>query len=109
LLRDAGLDAVHTAERGLSTATDSAILEYAREQQRCVVTFDSDFHALMALSQATSPSVVRIRVEALRAPAVADLILQVLERCRDDLAKGAVVSVTRARIRLRHLPIGGQA
>ena len=54
LLRAAGVDAVHTAEIGLSRAEDPAILERGRDDERVVVTYDADFHALMALSGADS-------------------------------------------------------
>ncbi|MBN1347418.1 MAG: DUF5615 family PIN-like protein [Phycisphaerae bacterium] len=106
LPRDRGIDALHTGECGLFTAADSAILEHARDQGRIVVTLDSDFHALMALSSATSPSVLRIRIEGLRAAAASELIQMVLTRCRADLEAGALVSVTETRIRVRVLPIG---
>ena len=104
-LRDAGVDAVHTGECGLSTASDSEILATAREQGRIVISLDSDFHRLIALSGAAEPSVVRIRQEGLQAEAAANLILSVLRRGEEDLRSGALVSVTLDRIRLRHLPL----
>ena len=106
LLRDVGIDAVHTGECKLSTAADSVIIDYARDQGRVVVTFDSDFHALLALTNAVGPSIIRIRIEGLRAKATTSIILSVLERCRDDLAEGVAISVTEKQIRLRNLPIG---
>ena len=66
-----GIDAVHAADIGPSTATDSQILDHARTDHRVVVTLDADFHALLALSGAAVPSVVRIRREGLRGPALA--------------------------------------
>jgi len=104
-LRDAGLDAVHTGECDLSTASDSAILAFAREQQRIVISLDSDFHVLMARENATAPSVIRIRQEGLRAESAASLILSVLDLCKEDLLHGALVSVTQERVRLRLLPL----
>ena len=105
-LRDAAFDAIHTGECGLSTATDSSILEYARKHGRVIVTLDSDFHMLLALSDAAEPSVIRIRIEGLRAVAASDLIRTVVNRCQNDLDIGAVVSVTEKQIRVRRLPIG---
>jgi len=66
-----GIDAVHAADIGLSAASDSQILDHARTDHRVVVTLDADFHALLALSGAAVPSVVRIRPEGLRGPALA--------------------------------------
>ena len=104
-LCNAALDAAHTSECGLTTATDSAILEYAREHGQVVVTLDSDFHTLLALSDATAPSVIRIRIEGLRAEAASDLIETIVRRCHNDLDAGAAVSVTEKQIRVRKLPI----
>lgn len=67
-LQDAGLNAEHTGSVGLATATDAEILRYAREAASVVVTLDADFHSLLALSGAVSPSVIRIRIEGLCRP-----------------------------------------
>jgi len=45
----------------MSTASDAIIVRYARENGFVVVTLDADFHALLALSGADAPSVIRIR------------------------------------------------
>lgn len=105
LLRTAGLDAVHVAEIGCSTAEDHEILQKAREADRVVVTLDADFHALLALSGAAAPSVIRIRIEGLKADAVSQLLQSVIATCTDDLKSGAMVSITENRIRVRRLPL----
>ncbi len=105
LLRELGFDAVHTGECGLATASDGAIIISGREEGRVIVTLDSDFHALLALSGATSPSIIRIRIEGLRAEAVSTLVASTLGCCWDDLGQGAVVSVDENRVRVRSLPI----
>lgn len=104
-LREAGADAIHTAECGLATASDVEILVAARKDGRAVVTLDADFHALLALSGAAQPSVVRIRIEGLQAEALARIIRTVLDHCEADLAKGAAVTVTEGDIRVHHLPV----
>ncbi len=63
VLRDLGLDAVHAGESALSTASDQAILEAARLEDRVVVTLDSDFHTILALEGSAGPSVIRLRRE----------------------------------------------
>lgn len=60
-LSDAGWDAVHTSEIGLSRATDSELIAYADTDSRVIVTLDADFHSIIAVSNARKPSVVRIR------------------------------------------------
>ena len=54
-----GFDAVHTGAIGLAKASDEDILERARREGETVVTFDADFHALLALSNAAAPAVIR--------------------------------------------------
>jgi len=105
LLRAAGVDAVHTAGIGMSRAEDEAILAEAAAQDRLVVTLDADFHALLALSGATRPSVIRLRIQGLRAEEIAPLLSRILEQSREDLEEGAVISVTETRVRVRKLPI----
>ena len=105
LLRDAGIDAVHTGECGLATSTDTEILDYARQQNRAVVTLDADFHTLLVLHHAVAPSVVRLRIEGLRADATADLVQSILDRCCVELAQGVMISVTEDRIRVHYLPV----
>ena len=105
LLRQEGLDAVHTGECGLSKASDDAILAAGRAQGRTVVTLDSDFHTILALEEASGPSVIRMRWEGLRGPEMAKLIGQVLELCPDELESGAAVSVRSDGIRVRRLPM----
>jgi predicted nuclease of predicted toxin-antitoxin system len=105
LLREAGIDTVHVGEIGCSTADDAVILERGRDEDRIVVTLDADFHALLALSRATTPSVIRIRAEGLYGQKAADLIRAVLLCCAEDVKEGAVVTVQPGRIRIRRLPL----
>lgn len=104
-LRAAGIEADHVGDIGLAEAMDSAILDLSREQHSVVVTLDADFHTLLALSGAAGPSVIRIRIEGLRAAPLVELIAGVLRICADDLTEGAMVSVTETAIRVRRLPL----
>lgn len=105
LLRAAEIDAVHTGEIGLATADDAILLELARREGRVVVTLDADFHAILALSGATAPSVVRIRIEGLRAEPLARLIQVLLTERKVELERGALLTVQPRRVRIRYLPI----
>jgi predicted nuclease of predicted toxin-antitoxin system len=105
LLRAAEIDAVHTGEIGLATADDLILLELARREGRVVVTLDADFHAMLALSGATAPSVVRVRIEGLRAEPLARLIQALLTERRVELERGALLTVQPGRVRIRYLPV----
>ena len=65
LLREEGWNVIHTGDIGLSTATDREILKYARTKKLVVITLDADFHAILAVENEGSPSVIRIRIEGL--------------------------------------------
>lgn len=105
LLREVGVDTLHVGEVGMFEAEDVEILTRAQDDHRVVVTLDADFHALLALAEATSPSVIRIRIERLRAQALTDLLLAVIAECLDELEQGAAVTIEPNRIRIRRLPL----
>ena len=100
-----GWDVVHVGEIGMSAAADQEILGRALADGRAVVTLDADFHTNLALENAAGPSVIRIRIEGLRDPELAALVQRVVEACRVDLERGAMVSVDETGFRLRGLPI----
>lgn len=105
LLLAAGIDAVHVGDISMATAEDTEILQRGRDEQRVVITLDADFHAHLALTGAAAPSVIRIRIEGLRAEGFATLIQMLLPQCESDLQQGAVVTVQEGRIRIRRLPL----
>ena len=105
LLIAAGIDTVHVGDLRLSTAEDAAILQAGLEADRTVVTLDADFHALLAMSGAIAPSVIRIRIEGLRGEALTELLLTVIAQCDSDIEQGAAVTVQTGRIRIRQLPL----
>jgi predicted nuclease of predicted toxin-antitoxin system len=105
LLRDAGIDTIHVGEIGYATASDADILRLSEVAERVGVTLDADFHAFLALSQANSPSVIRIRLQGLRAAEVASLLQVVVAPCSQDLEVGAVAMVQQGRLRVRRLPL----
>ena len=105
ILREAGFDAVHTGETGLAEAEDSEIIRRAALEDRVVITLDADFHMLLALAHARKPSVIRIRIEGLRAEEFSELVQNVLNQCPDDLKAGAMISVNDFQIRVRRLSV----
>ena len=104
-LAAAGIVAEHVGDLGMASESDDAILAAARQRSAIVITLDADFHQILATSGATSPSVVRIRIEGLRGHNLADNLTRVIATAGSELAAGALVSVTRGRVRVRKLPI----
>src|SRR6476660_335236 len=58
----------------MSKATDHEILAWALRKNAIIVTFDADFHTILAVSGASGPSVIRLRMQGLHAPAIVQLI-----------------------------------
>jgi predicted nuclease of predicted toxin-antitoxin system len=105
-LRASGHDAVHVLDYGMHAATDDAVFERAGLESRVVVSADTDFGTLLALREATSPSVILLRGTSLRrADDQVALILRALPSIDAALRRGAIVVLERHRLRLRDLPI----
>jgi len=83
----------------------SAIITYPRAENRVIVTLDADFHAIIAVSGLSSPSVIRIRIEGLHADALVTILIDVVGRYQAELEQGALVAARPHRIRLRRLPV----
>ncbi|NQW48356.1 MAG: DUF5615 family PIN-like protein [Planctomycetes bacterium] len=104
-LRDLGHDAVHLVDLGLSRAADREILDLARAEKRVVVAHDLDFTDLVAVSGASTPSVVIFRLRVMRPERVLARLVAVIEALTTDLDAGAIVTITEALTRVRRLPV----
>ena len=105
LLTVRGFDTEHVSRLAMSTAKDAEILKYASDHDLIIVTLDADFHALLALSANSAPSVIRVRQQGLDAEAFTDVMTTILPRITEPIRRGVAVTVTATQIRIRHLPI----
>jgi len=106
MFREAELDAVHVLEMGLGGATDETIAEVALEQGRSIVSADSDFATMLALSGDAAPSLVLLRSsDRLKPTDQGALLLAHLPGLAADIDLGAVVSLSSRHVRVRRLPI----
>ncbi len=104
-LRDMGHDGVHLRDEHLERAKDPVVLEKARNEERVLLTHDLDFGELIAASAAKLPSVIIFRLRDMRPYRVNEYLHRIISDHSSALEKGAIVSVTVNRVRVRSLPI----
>jgi predicted nuclease of predicted toxin-antitoxin system len=99
---------VHTADYGLSRAGDDEILARAADEDRVLISADTDFGGLLAAQDATVPSVILYRRRTRRRPHEQVMVLLAnLTALEADLDVGAIAVIDDRGIRIRRLPIGG--
>ena len=108
LLEKAGYDAVHVRAYGMQAAKDEQIVERAVEEDRIVVSADSDFGAIIAAQEAERPSFILSREPDLMvARDYFAALFPALPMLASELASGCVAVFRRGRLRVRRLPFSG--
>jgi predicted nuclease of predicted toxin-antitoxin system len=105
LLSKAGHGVLHAADVDLLGEPDDVVLLAAAAERRTLVTADTDFGALLALSRAPTPSVLLLRRGGRRIEQRAQQILIALENAAGALESGALVVAQHDFLRIRELPI----
>jgi predicted nuclease of predicted toxin-antitoxin system len=104
-LTEQGHDAVHAADRGLGQAADRELLDRAAQEERIVITADTDFPQLLALSRATIPGVILLRGGHYSASETIELLRKALDASAPGDLATSICVVDRQRIRYRRLPV----
>lgn len=81
-------------------APDEALLDLARQEGRVLVTEDKDFGELVFVHRVPHPSIVRF-VE-MRVEDQVAAMQELLDRYLEEMQRGALIVVTRGRIRIRY-------
>ena len=105
-LRGLGFECIHVGEIGMGKAADDEILAWSMEKNAIVVTLDADLHTILAVTGASGPSVIRLRIQGLGAQTVVELVQKVLAGFGLDLERGSLVTVKARKITCHRLPVG---
>jgi predicted nuclease of predicted toxin-antitoxin system len=100
-----GMDIIRVSDSLPVTASDEEILDFARREQRAVITQDMDFSALLALGGHDKPSLVTLRVLNTDPAVVTARLRQVLPQVESMLCQGYAVTIEDKAVRARRLPI----
>ena len=80
-------------------------MEWARHGGYVVFTHDLDFSALLAVTEATGPSVIQVRTQDVLPDAIGSDVARVLRMRAASLEQGAIVSIDKVASRVRLLPL----
>lgn len=105
VLTGEGWQTVHWSDVGDPAATDSAIMEWARQNDYTVFTHDLDFTHLLALTHAAGPSVIQVRGRNILPDSISHLVTAAIRQHERELEQGALIVVELAHSRVRILPI----
>ena len=105
-LNQRGHEAVHWSSIGPPTTRDSEICDYARRHGFVLLTNDLDFPQILAHTKEAAPSTLLLRGGPLVPELRATALLNAIEECADEIARGAVLTLDwRDRPRARLLPL----
>jgi predicted nuclease of predicted toxin-antitoxin system len=106
-LSQAGHDAVHLRDFNMQSASDDQVFKLAADEQRILISADTDFGTMLALRQANKPSVILFRRSLRRPDKQIQFLLNNLLNLEQPLREGSIIILEDMRIRVRSLPIGG--
>ena len=105
-LQTSGFDSIHVRDIDMQTCADDEIFERAQEENRIIVSADTDFGTILALRNERFPSVIIFRRTKNRKPLEqVNILIANLEEIESSLEKGSIVIIEDNRIRIRTLPI----
>lgn len=96
---------MHWTDAGPPNASDSVIMQFARENNCVILTHDLDFSEILAASGSEKPSVVLVRSEILIPERIGKQVILALRQLESEIEDGALIVIEPGRYRLRILPL----
>lgn len=104
-LNELGHDVIRANAVLPGNAPDHEIVAWAAANERVVITQDLGFAGILALTGATRPSIVTLRLSDSRVEAVNRILETVLPGLEEPVVAGAPITVADERVRIRQLPV----
>lgn len=100
-----GHEARHVFDIGYNNTPDFKIAAFAAVSGEALITHDTDFGTLLALSGESRPSVILFRWKKISAKSVFYFLEERLPELADALESGSFIVVDEHKIRIRRLPL----
>ncbi len=100
-----GHAAIHWSDIGDPRAEDPILMAWARSHRHVVLTHDLDLGAILAITQASGPSVIQVRTQDVMPSALEVRLADILHQYERELVAGALIVVDEAKSRVRILPL----
>ena len=104
-LNSLGHEVIRSSDILPEEAPDLEIIERAVASNRVILTEDLDFSDIIALSGATRPSLITLRLTDASAGNVNRIIAAALPALEGLVAAGILATVEDERVRIRELPV----
>jgi predicted nuclease of predicted toxin-antitoxin system len=103
--RENRIEARHWSDAGAANASDVEIMAFARTHGHVVFTHDLDFGHLLAVTNASGPSVIQVRTQDPTPVAIGRLVVSAVQELEAQLDRGALVTIDPSNMRSRILPL----
>jgi predicted nuclease of predicted toxin-antitoxin system len=104
-LKSIGYVARHIQEIGYNNTSDIKITDFAESSGEIILTHDTDFGTILALSGREKPSVILFRWQVITVQNMFEFLEKYLPELEIELFKGSLILVDENKIRIRSLPL----